>query len=155
LRASFQRWDARAGCLLARPPTPSIPLRLLGGAGPEAALLAGAQALRAHEPGDTILAAAFAGLAQIGEHTRAAIGAAAARKALGDQGRELRIAATAWALRFVPVRVEAAFADLERLGQRAHRVVGVELFHHREALWGISAEQMPKAFFRMSLCWRR
>src|SRR4029077_16539094 len=27
-----------------------------------------------------------------------------------------------------------------------------ELFHHREACGGISAEQMPKAFFKMSRC---
>jgi len=127
----------------------------VGGARTEAALLAGAQPLRAHQPGDAILAAAFAQLAQIAEHARAAIGAAAARKAPGDQGRELGIALAARSLRLASVRVKAAPADLKRLGQGTHRIVGVELLHHREALRGISADKMPKAFFRISRCWRR
>ena len=90
-----------------------------------------------------------------GEHARAAIGAAAARKAPGDQGRELGIALAARSLRLASVRVKAAPADLKRLGQGTHRIVGVELLHHREALRGISADKMPKAFFRISRCWRR
>ena len=94
-------------------------------------------------------------LAQIAKHPRAAIGAAAAREALRDERGEQRIAHPARALRLLPVRVKPAPADFERIGQRAHRVIGVELFHHREALQGISADKMPKAFFRMSLCWRR
>ena len=53
------------------------------------------------------------------------------------KGRELRVALAAGPLRFAAGRIEAAFADLERVGQHAHRIVGVELFHHREALWGI------------------
>jgi hypothetical protein len=55
----------------------------------------------------------------------------------------------------VAMRVEAARAHLERLGQRAHRIVRTEFLHHREAFAGTSADKMPNAFFKMSRCWRR
>ena len=51
--------------------------------------------------------------------------------------------------------VKAAAADFERIGQGAQGIGGVELFHHRETLRGISADKMPKAFFKISRCWRR
>jgi hypothetical protein len=35
---------------------------------------------------------------------------------------------TARPLRLAPVGVKAALADIERLGQRAHRIIAVEFF---------------------------
>ena len=145
----MRRWDARGGCPLARLPTPAIPLRRLGGARAKAALLACAQPLRAHEAGHSVLAAAFAQIAQITKHARTAVSAAAARKALRDERSELRIAHPARAGGLLQMRVKPAPADIERIGQRAHRVISVELLHHREALPGTWTEQMPKAFFKI------
>lgn len=76
----------------------------------------------AQEPGHAILAAACAGLAEIGEHAGTALSATAAGKACGDQGCELRIAPAARSLRLASMGVKAAPAHLERLGQRAHRM---------------------------------
>ena len=45
-------------------------------------------------------------------------------------------------------RGEAAFADLKRAGQRAHRKLLTERFHHRETLAGTSADKIPNAFLR-------
>ena len=92
---------------------------------------------------------AFTQFVQIAEHPQAAIGAAAAREALRDERRKQRIAHPARAGGLLPVRVKPAPADFERIGQGAHRIAGVELFHHREAFPGIWTEQMPKAFFRI------
>jgi len=58
------------------------------------------------------------------KHARAAISAAAAGEAGGDQGGRAAHRLPARALRLAPVRVKAAPADLDRLGQRAHRIVG-------------------------------
>src|SRR5882724_2559082 len=127
----------------------------VGGLGPPAALLRGPQALLAHEAPDAVLAAALAEFAQIGAHPPRPVSLAAAREARGDERAQDGIALAAGPPGLVAVRVKAAFAHFERVGQRAHRVLMTERFHHRETFEGTSAEQMPNAFFKMSRCWRR
>ena len=68
-------------------PTPAIPFLLLGGLGPEAALLRGPQSLLAQEPPDPVLAAALAEFRQTGAHAQRPVSLAAARKARGDEAR--------------------------------------------------------------------
>ena len=50
--------------------------------------------------------------------------------------------------RRLALRGEAAFADLKRAGQRAHRKLLTERFHHRATLAGTSADKIPNAFLR-------
>jgi hypothetical protein len=45
------------------------------------------------------------------------------------------------------MRGKATFAHLEGLTQSVSAILMLELFHHREARGGISADKMPKAFF--------
>ena len=62
----------------------------------------------------------------------------------------------AGARRFAPVGEEAAHRNLQRLGQQMDRMFVLHGFNQRVTLWGgISADKMPNAFFKMSLCWRR
>lgn len=115
----------------------------------------GAQALLAHEPPDPVLAAALPEFTQIGAHTQRPVGFATALEARGDERAQGGIALAAGPPGLAAVRVKAAFADLERVGQRARRKLMTEFFHHRETLAGTSADKMPNAFFKMSRCWRR
>ena len=56
---------------------------------------------------------------------------------------------------FSPLGEEAAFAHFQGFGHRGDGVLAFHLFHQRMACGGISADKMPNAFFKMSLCWRR
>jgi hypothetical protein len=120
----------------------------LGGARPETALLPGAQAALPHKPGNPVLATAMTQLAQIEPHPRAAIGVSALFKALSDQDSQLGVFFPTLTILLAPMRGKAAFADIEGLTQSVGAILMLELFHHREACGGISADKMPKAFLK-------
>ena len=119
----------------------------LGGARPKTALLPGAQATLPHKSGHPVLATAFAQLAQIEPHARTAVGVSALLKALSDPGSQLGVFFPTLTILLAPMRGKAAFAHFEGLTQSVGAILRRELFHHREACGGISADKMPKAFF--------
>ena len=55
----------------------------------------------------------------------------------------------------LPLGEEAASGHLQGLGHGSDGIFVFHLFHQRVACGGISADKMPNAFFKMSLCWRR
>jgi len=57
----------------------------VGGAGPEAALLPGAQAFNSHQTIDPVLAAAMSSITQIEPNPRTAVGAPALLEAAADE----------------------------------------------------------------------
>jgi len=116
----------------------------LGGARPETALLPRAQAALPHKPGNPVLAAALAQLAQIEPHPRAAISVSALFKALSDHDSQLGVLFPTLAILLAPMRDKTAFADIEGLSQSVGPILMLELFHHREACGGISAEALRK-----------
>jgi hypothetical protein len=91
-----------------------------------------AQATLPHEPGDAILAAALARLAQIELHARAAIGAPAALKALPDEPTQLRVTLTARPPGLVLMVVKAAEANAERRGEVGLGVMRAQGLHQLE-----------------------
>ena len=94
----------------------------------------------------------MAQLAQIKPHARAAVGVSALLKALSDQDSQLGVFFPTLTILLAPMRGKAAFADFEGFTQSFGAILMLELFHHREACGGISADKMPKAFFKMSRC---
>ena len=125
----------------------------VSGARPEAALLPGPQAAFPHPPGEAILAAALTVVLEIEPHPQTTVGAPTLREALRDERAQLFVVLATRAQSLAAMRGKAALADLQRLGQRVGGILGRELFHQREACGGISADKMPKAFFKMSR-WR-
>ena len=73
-------------------------------------------------------------------------------KALRDQDSQLGVFFPTLTIRLAPMRGKAACADFEGFTQSVGAILMRELFHHREACGGISADKMPKAFFKMSRC---
>src|SRR4029077_20663067 len=71
---------------------------------------------------------------------------------LSDQGSQFDVFFATLTVLFAAMRDEPAFADIEGLGQSIGGILMLELFHHRELCGGISADKMPKAFFKMSRC---
>jgi hypothetical protein len=122
----------------------------LGGLRPEAALLLWAKALLAHQSSDPVLAAANATLAQIVAQPRTAIAAATLLEALAEDGAPLGVLLAARPGSFAAMIMKAAFGDIESVGQLVVGEGGTQLLHHGVALWGISADKMPKAFFKIS-----
>src|SRR6476660_727496 len=149
-----QSWPGRsgAGTFASQFFRDLVTMAAVGGARPETTLLPGAQAALPHEPGNPVLATAMTQLAEIEPHARATIGVSALFKALNDQGSQFDVFFATLTVLFAAMRDEPAFADIEGLGQSIGGILMLELFHHREACAGISAEQMPKAFFKMSRC---
>ena len=125
----------------------------VGGPDAVAGLLATAQALGAHEPGDASTAVPAALRAQAGRDARAAVSAATlvedACDVVVDAG--VLLGAVAGMVAAIPPCVVAGSRDIERLAKslygmiRDHRVDGLA-----EVVLG--SGRIPKAFFRMSRC---
>ncbi len=127
-----------------------------GGAGHEAALLAHAEVLLAHEPGDAVLAVVQAFAAQAMHEARGAVGAAAGGEGCADLVGELCVLAAARALGLAQVGMVAAATDVEGLagfGEVHARLFVVEGLDEGVALPSCWAT-MAKAFFKMSF-WAR
>ena len=122
----------------------------IGGRRPEATLLFGANALLAHESSDPVLAAADAAIAQSIDQAWTAIAAPALLEALAQDQPQATILLAARAGSLAAMIVKAAFGDIESVGQLVVGEGGGELLHHGVGLWGISADKMPKAFFKIS-----
>jgi hypothetical protein len=92
----------------------------------------------------------MAQLAQIEPHARATVAVSALFKALSDQDSQLGVFFPTLTILLAPMRSKAAFADFEGLTQSVSAILMLELFHHREARGGISADKTSKAFLKMS-----
>ena len=147
---SIWRWDFGQPVLRNR-----VRMATIGCLRPEAALLLRADALFAHESRDPVLAAANTTIAQIIAQAWTAIAAATLLEALAQDGPQLGVLLAARPGGFAAMIMKAAFGDIESVGQLVLGEGGGEVLHYRVTLWGISADKMPKAFFKMSRCRRR
>ena len=125
-----------------------------GGAWHEAALLADAEALLAHDPGDEVLAVLETTCSQAMHEARGAIGAAAGDEGFADLIGELSVLATAWTLMLAQVGVVATAADAKSLAGfsevhlRLPVMKGLDEAVSLPSCWAT----MAKAFFKMSFC---
>jgi len=119
----------------------------VGGAGPEAPLLLGAQAAFPHEAGDAILTAVLAAVLEIEPHPWTTVGVPALLEALPDERAQLFVVLPTRTMGFAAMCGKAAISDFQRGGYGVGGLFGVKLFHQREVCGGISADKIPQAFF--------
>src|SRR5215212_2921769 len=123
-----------------------------GGAWHKAALLAHAQPLLSHEPGDAVLAMAQAIAPQHLEQARGAVGTAAGHENLLHLTSNQGVLHAARALRLAQVRMVTTAADLQGVAGFAQMHVGLLLLEHFDqgVALKFSWPTMAKAFFKMS-----
>ena len=86
---------------------------------------------------------------------RTAVGAPALLKDRHQLGLQPPVLHSPGKLVFVQVVGIPARRDLQSVGHFRDGMFALHLLHQRKAPLGISADTMPKAFFKMSLCRRR